>query len=143
MTAEMIWFLGVVAFLVIEGLTYQLVSIYLAAGAVGGLITALLGFGFMPQMTVFSIVSLLLLILVRPISIKAIKNKSIKTNMDSLIGGNVMITKEVDNLRACGEGKIDGKTWTVRSADNSIIPENTIATVERIEGVKLIVNVKN
>lgn len=89
-----IWFAAVIVFLIIEGVTYQLVSIYLAAGAVGGLVMYILGFDFMPQMIVFLIVSVLLLILVRPISVKAMKNGGrLRTNTDSLIGKRVYITK--------------------------------------------------
>lgn len=142
MTQEMIWFLGIIAFLIIEGVTYQLVSIYLAIGAVGGLIMSLLGFGFVPQMVVFLAVSILLLCLLRPISLKMVKNRNTKTNADSLIGEKVHITKEVNNLQDCGEGRIKGNAWTVRSDDDSIIPKDSVAIVERIEGVKLIVKGK-
>ena len=34
---------------------------------------------------------------------------------------------------------VDGKTWTARSSDGSVIPIGTKVTVERMEGVKLFV----
>lgn len=140
MTIGALWFIAIVGFLILEGVTYQLVSIFLAIGAVGGLVMYMLGFEFVPQMIVFLAISVLMLCLLRPISVRMMKkSKEFKTNADSLIGQRVYITKEVNNIAGVGEGKVNGAEWTVRSADDSTIPEGTIAIIERIEGVKLIV----
>ncbi len=140
MTIGALWFIAIVGFLILEGVTYQLVSIFLAIGAVGGLVMYMLGFAFVPQMIVFLAVSVLMLCLLRPISVRMMKkNKEFRTNADSLIGQRVYITKEVNNIAGIGEGKVNGAEWTVRSTDDSTIPEGTIAIIERIEGVKLIV----
>lgn len=139
LTLGVIWFIAVIVFLVLEAVTYQLVSIYLALGAVGGLVMYILGFEFLPQMIVFLALSIIFLCLLRPISVKAMKNKTLKTNTDSLMGQKVYITKEVNNIEGIGEGKINGADWSVRSSDGSVIPEGATAVVEKIEGVKLIV----
>jgi membrane protein implicated in regulation of membrane protease activity len=34
---------------------------------------------------------------------------------------------------------VDGKTWTARSEDGSVIPAGTQVLIERMEGVKLFV----
>lgn len=137
-----IWLMGIIAFVILEAITYQMVSIWFALGAVGGLIAAIIGIRFNIQMTVFLVISVLLLLCLRPVSKRLLKTKQEKTNADSLIGKEVVITKEVDNLQGKGEGKINGMTWSVRSADNSCIPENETVTVEDIKGVKLIVKRK-
>lgn len=138
-TLGVIWFAAVIVFLVIEGVTYQLVSVYLALGAVGGLAMYMTGFDFTAQMLVFLAVSVILLILVRPISVKAMKKNKLRTNADSLIGQQVYITKEVDNIKGSGECRVNGADWSVRSSDGAVIPEGVTAVVEKIEGVKLIV----
>lgn len=138
-TLGVIWFIAIIVFLILEAVTYQLVSIYLAIGAVGGLVMYMLGFDFIPQMIVFLILSIILLCLLRPISVKAMKNRTLKTNADSLIGEKVYITKDVNNIEGSGEGRINGAEWSVRSSDGSVITKGTSAVVERIEGVKLIV----
>lgn len=138
-TLGVIWFIAIIVFLILEAVTYQLVSIYLAIGAVGGLVMYMLGFDFIPQMIVFLILSIILLCLLRPISVKAMKNRTLKTNADSLIGKKVYITKDVNNIEGSGEGRINGADWSVRSSDGSVITKGTSAVVERIEGVKLIV----
>ncbi len=135
----LIWFIALIVFLTLEGATYQLISVYFAIGSVGGLITYMLGLGVWSQVIVFFAISVISLALLRPISMKLLKNKGTKTNAESLIGARVYITKEVDNIKESGEGKINGIYWTVRSTDDTVIPADTVATVEKIEGVKLIV----
>lgn len=137
-----LWLVGIIIFIILEAVTYQIVSIWFALGAVGGLIAAVCGAEFYAQMFVFIVVSAIFLVCLRPVSRKLMKYKQEKTNIDSLIGKEVLVTKEVINLRGQGEGKINGMTWTLRSADNSNISENQIAVVEKVEGVKLIVRVK-
>lgn len=141
MTA-LIWLAGIAAFVILEALTYQIVSIWFALGAVGGLTAAILGAQFNIQITVFLIISVVFLICLRPLSRKLIKTKKEKTNVDSLIGKEVLITEEVDNLLGKGTGKINGLTWSVKSADNSFIAANETAVVERITGVNLVVKKK-
>ena len=45
----------------------------------------------------------------------------------------------MDNDRASGAVYVDGKTWTARSADGAVIPAGTQVKVQKIEGVKLLV----
>lgn len=137
-----VWLAGIIAFVVLEAVTYQLVSIWFALGAVGGLVTAIAGAPFAVQMAVFAGLSVLFLLCLRPASKKLVKTRTERTNAESLIGQEVFITKDVDNTRETGEGKINGMIWSVRSADGSCIPENKTATVKEIKGVKLIVERK-
>lgn len=137
-----IWLIGIIVFVVLESVTYQIVSIWFALGAVGGLIAYLTGASFTVQMIVFIAVSAVFLICLRPVSRKILKFKKEKTNVDSMLGKEVLITKEVDNLSGGGKGKVNGMVWSVKSADNSRISENEIAVVEKVEGVKLIVKRK-
>ncbi|MCD8180544.1 MAG: NfeD family protein [Firmicutes bacterium] len=141
MTA-VIWLAGIAVFAILEALTYQIVSVWFALGAVGGLTAAILGAQFNVQITVFLIISVVCLICLRPLSRKLIKTKKEKTNVDSLIGKEVLITEDVNNLLGNGAGKINGLTWSVKSADNSQIAANETAVVEGIAGVKLVVKRK-
>ena len=137
-----IWLAGIIVFVILEAATYQLVSIWFAAGAVGGLTAASLGADFTVQMVVFIAVSVVLLLCLRPVSKRLLKSKKVNTNVDSLIGKDILITKEVNNIQGNGEGKVNGMYWTVRSADNSVISEGETAEVQKVEGVKLIVKRK-
>ena len=44
----------------------------------------------------------------------------------------VLITCDVDNIRGLGEGKVDGKVWTVRSIDNSHVLKGETAVIEKL-----------
>ena len=142
MDVGFLWIGAIIAFVIIEAVTYQLVSVWFAVGSIGGMITYMLGFNFSAQMTVFLILSVITLLCLRPLSMKLLKPKGFKSNADSLVGKEVLITKEVSNVNASGEGKINGMTWVVRSEDDSELPEGSVAVVKKIEGVKLIVERK-
>ena len=57
MEQAVIWILGIIAFIILEAVTYQLVSIWFAIGALGGMIAAFSGVNFYVQMAVFIAVS--------------------------------------------------------------------------------------
>lgn len=137
--AGIIWLVAVIAFIILEASTYQMVCVWFIVGSIGGMIASMLGAGFWVQMTVFLVVSIVLLILMRPLAMKRLNSHKVKTNADSLIGKKVLITETVDNTKATGQGKIDGAVWTVRSSDGSVIEEGEVAEIKKIEGVKLIV----
>ena len=137
-----IWLAGIIVFVILEAATYQMVSIWFAAGAAGGLVAAALDADFTVQMTVFIAISVILLLCLRPVSKRMLKSKKTHTNVDSLIGKDILITKEVNNIQGSGEGKVNGMYWTLRSADSAVIPEGETAAVEKVEGVKLIVRRK-
>lgn len=134
-----IWVIAIVVFVALEAATYQLVSLWFALGASGALAAMAMGYGFDVQMGVFLIISFILLVSIRPISVKLLKNKGLRTNVDGLIGKEVYITETVNNIKASGKGKINGMTWTVRSVTEDEIAQGSTAVIEKIEGVKLIV----
>lgn len=135
--------MGIIAFIILETVTYQLVSIWFAIGALGGMIAAFSGVNFYVQMAVFIAVSFICILCLRPISMKFFKPRNVETNAQSLVGKEVLITSDVDNIRGLGEGKVDGKVWTVRSIDNSHVLKGETAVIEKIEGVKLMLKRKD
>ena len=136
---EILWLAGIVAFIILEAVTYQLISIWFVIGAIGGLIATMCGVDFYVQMAVFLAISILLLILLRPVSMKLIKKQDFKSNADSLIGKSILVTQEVNNIKGTGQGKVNGMVWTVRSETDETIAAGELAEIKRIEGVKLIV----
>lgn len=139
-TMNIIWLAAVVVFLVLEAVTYQLISIWFVFGAVGGLIASFFtDTSFYVQFGIFIGISVVLLAALRPISMKLMKRQDFKSNADSIIGRSVLITQEVNNASGTGQGKIDGMFWTVRALNDEIIKQGEMAEVKRIEGVKLVV----
>ena len=140
----LVWAVAIAVFAIFEGLTAQLVSIWFVAGSVAALIAAVCGAPVWLQAVLFFGVSLVVLALVRPMIQKQLKKGSVqKVNADRCIGQEGIVLEEINNLLPTGQVKTDGKVWTARSSDNSIIPKDSIVTVEKIDGVKLIVTPKS
>ena len=137
-----VWTVALIAFAIFEGVTAQLVSIWFVIGAVGALIATALGAPLWLQVVIFFIVSVIALVVTRPIVRRRLNTKIEKTNADRCIGKDGVVVEEINNLMPSGQVKTDGKVWTARSSDQSIIPKDTVVTVEKIDGVKLIVSVK-
>ena len=56
-----------------------------------------------------------------------------------MLGEQGKVTETIDNGNSRGAVYVDGKTWTARSADDTVIPAGTQVRIERMEGVKLLV----
>ncbi|MBR0412520.1 MAG: NfeD family protein [Eubacterium sp.] len=134
-----VWAALIVAFCVLEGITAQLVSIWFVIGAIAALIAQLCGASLIIQIVVFIAVSIVALLVTRPIVKKKLNTKAEKTNADRCIGMQGVVTESIDNLAPSGQVKVDGKVWTARSSAGESILEGTVVTVEKIDGVKLIV----
>lgn len=135
------WIVLAVVFAVIEAVTFQIVTLWFAVGAVGAIIANVLGASSLIQLIVFVAVSILTLVIARPYLKKFTKTKVQPTNADVCIGKQAVVTEEINNTLGTGQAKIRGIVWTARSEDEgAVIPKDTLVTVKRIEGVKLIVS---
>lgn len=134
-----IWAVAIVGFGVLEAVTVQLVSIWFVIGSVAGLVAALLGAPIYLQVVICIAVSVLALLVTRPLVRKKLKTQVQPTNADRVIGQTAVVVEEINNIAQTGTVKIDGKVWTARSCDDKIFPPNSLVAVEKIDGVKLIV----
>ena len=76
----------------------------------------------------------------RPIAVKYFNKDRVKTNVESMVGRQAIVTDEIDNLKAAGQVTVNGQEWTARSWDEKVkIPVGEVVTVRAINGVKLIV----
>lgn len=136
---EIIWLALLIIFAITEGVTVALVSIWFMGGALAALIAALCGAELWVQVVLFFAVSILLLLCLRPLSKRLIKQKKVATNADSNIGKEAVVTERIDNLQGSGAVRISGVEWSARSADGSEIEKGAVVRVLRIEGVKVCV----
>lgn len=141
-TTSICWLAVFVLLIVIELATMGLTTIWFAGGAVAGFIASMLGANVVIQAVVFFVVSIVLLIFTRPFAVRYINSNKTKTNIDGLIGQEALVLEEINNIRETGCARLEGKEWTARSVDDTVIPVDTVVIVERIEGVKLIVKTK-
>lgn len=137
---SVVWLGLMVAFLLIEAGTVALVSLWFAVGCLAAILVSLLGGSIVIQSVVFLVVSCVLLALARPILRKYYTPRITRTNVDSLLGSQGLVTSDIDNVTGSGEVKLGAMTWTARSTDGAPIPAGTQVRVDRIEGVKAFVS---
>ena len=143
MNAVYTWLLLTAALLVIEALTAGLTTIWFAGGSIVALILTFLGAPVWLQTGAFAAVSLILLLVTRPLALKYMNKGKGATSLDRMVGREVLVTEQIDNLRGTGEVQVDGQYWMARSADSELtIEKGETARVRSIQGVKLIVDKK-
>ncbi len=134
-----IWAVLVVVFAIVEAATAGLASIWFAAGAIVSLLSTFCGAPIWLQILLFIIVSIVTLILTRPLALKYVNNKTKATNADRTLGQTATVTQRIDNVAGTGMVSVGGRVWTARSADGTVIEEGSRTVVRSIEGVKAIV----
>ena len=135
-----IWIAVIVAAVVVEVASMQLLSIWFAIGGVAALITSFLTDSIAIQIFVFIVVSAMAVALIFPTVRKSMNKEHVKTNADRYVGKLAVVTEEISNINAKGQVKVDNQIWSARSEDGREIPAGTKVKVLRIEGVKLIVS---
>ena len=138
--AAILWLILMVVFLVVEGSTVTLVSLWFAAGARAAMLASLLGGALWLQILLFLAVSAVLLTALRPMVKKHLNPKLTATNVDSVIGSTGLVTAAIDNVSAAGQVKLGAMVWTARSTDGTPISVGTLVKVDKIEGVKAFVS---
>ena len=137
------WLFERIVFLVIEAATLGLATIWFAGGALVALIAAMCGAGIVIQIVLFLVVSLVLLFFTRPLAVRFLNKDTLKTNVDRVVGMEGVVTEEISNLAGTGKVSLGGNIWTARTEnEGGTIPVDAVVTVLRVEGVKLIVKVK-
>ena len=97
------------------------------------------------QVVIFSMSSLTLTALSRTIFkkyfIKSSPGSKLKTSLDKLVDSTGVVIEEINNNKSQGRVLVNSENWAARSSDNSIIKVGNKISVEKIEGIKLIVKV--
>ena len=127
------WAAALIVFAVVEGVTVGLVSIWFAIGSLAALITSVFTDNLLVQVIVFLAVSLVALLIIRPMARRATETRRVATNADRVV------TEEIDNLKGQGQVTVAGVVWTARADGDEVVPRGAKVRVLRIEGVKVIV----
>ena len=134
-----VWAAVFILSIIIEISTTDLVSIWFAGGAIIALITAVIKIPFGYQIIVWIISSAIFLAIFKPLFGKKLSLKHQRTNLDQLIGEEILVLKEV-TPHTLGEAKVRDVVWSIQSHDE--IKENEYAIIKDIKGNKLIVEKK-
>lgn len=134
------WLILFVVLLIIEIFTMGLTTIWFAGGAIVAFVLAFVEFSLPVQIIAFLLISILLLVLTRPIAIKFFNQERQKTNADSLIGQKAIVLETIDTLHGTGRVEVNGMEWSAKVEDvTPVIEAGTVVSIEGIQGVKLIV----
>lgn len=142
MSMTAFWLIIMLVMLVVEAAAPGLVSVWFAVGALAALISTLCKAAVWLQIVIFVVISVLALVITKPLVKKYVNGKAQPTNADMILGKECIVREEIDNLAGTGAVSAGGKIWTARSAEDDVkIPEGMCVSVIRIEGVKAIVKV--
>lgn len=140
----LVWAILVVIFVIIEIATVQLVSIWLAAGA---LVTMICCYFFAPgllgQLAIFLITSTLFLAFTFPILKKMRGKGHVSTNSELDIGKTATVIEDIDQDSGTGRVTLNGVDWSAVSENGAVIRKGCIVVVTRVHGAKLFVELKS
>ena len=133
-----IWLAVTIVAIVVELITPELVSLWFAIGGIVGIVFSFIpGLPWWGEAIIFAVVSMVLLLSLRPVVKKYFNKKKVATNTDRIIGKEVRMLPqaEFDNL---GSAKIGDVVWSVKSENETSLLENEIVEIIAVEGNKLI-----
>ncbi|HEY8581837.1 MAG TPA: NfeD family protein [Capillimicrobium sp.] len=119
-----IWIVAAVALAVGEMVTVSFFLGPFAAGALLAAIVALVGGGWVISTVVFLVASILLLLFVRPVAKRHLRQPpALRTGTDALIGQQAQVLERIANGEATGVARIGGEVWTARAFDDDRVIE--------------------
>ncbi len=139
-----LWLILMVVFIVIEGITLGLTTVWCAVGSLAAAICAYFGANVGIQIAVMVIVSVVCFFIclkwIKPQLDARHEKKENATNADRLFGEEAIVVKEINTLESRGQVKVRGDVWSAKTSDpEKVIPEGAKVRVIKTEGVKLLV----
>ena len=128
------WLLCAIGFVVLEAMTWNLVSIWFAVGSAAALLSCLLVQSFRVQAAVFIAVSALCLLAFKPLA-KKLRKAPTATNGDRNLGREATVLTPV-TAEATGRVRLDGVDWNARCATpgDTLAPGESCRAAEELLG---------
>lgn len=140
MEATLIWVVLGVALAAGEVLTLSLFVAPFSVGSFGAAITSAVGGGLVPQLAVFSVLTVATFWALRPIAKRHLRQTTeTKTGTAALIGRTAVVVTALEGPEMAGQVRLDGETWTARSAGLEAVPVGSTVTVLEIQGATAVV----
>ena len=135
-----IWAAILIAAIVIETQTMDMLTIWFMPSALIAMVLGILKVQIFIQCLVFIVLTVVLLILSKTVFKRFFKRKEpSRTNADALIGQEAVIVEAIDNHQSMGSAKLNGLIWSARAEnENEVLQPGDIVIVKAISGVKLI-----
>lgn len=133
------WLCVGVAAVVLELVTpTALVCIWFALGSIIAAVLAYIGLTFEVQVVGFASISIVSMLIVRPIASRYFRGNRVATNADRWIGEITVLTSPITSDK-WGEVILNGISWSAVSINKEPINQGEKVKVLAIEGAKLIV----
>ena len=125
-----IWIILLVLAVIIELATTDLTSVWFAAGALSALILNLFVQDELiwVQVIVFAVVSIIAIVVLKPIIKKKFNAEIVETNANALIGRTVIVVEPI-SLHNPGSIKVEGIEWTAKTEQESFEPGDLVEIV--------------
>lgn len=141
MEIYVVWLITALVLLIVEFFTASFGVVCFSFGAAAAGLAAYCGLSTMWQLLIFSVVSFIAFVFVRPFVVKFLlkKKDEVLTNADAIVGRIAVVTEEINPDKNTGRVKIDGDDWKAEASD--IIPVGE--KVEVVSRESIILNVKS
>lgn len=135
-----IWIIIATVLIIVEIFAPGFVLACLGIGAIGAAVSSLFVESLEIELTVFSILSIVCFIYVRPIALKTFfSNDKFKSNVDVLIGKSAEVSEAFNSSTLRGRVKIDGDDWRAETREFQELKIGDIVKIIKVESNTLIV----
>lgn len=131
------WLAAAIVLFVIEGLTFNLVTVWFAVGSAAALVVSLFAASFQFQFLIFVAVSLICLLAFRPLACK-LKRPVAATNGDRNLGRTATVLTPV-SPETPGRVRLDGVDWNARTVNGARLQPGQACRVVEIQSTLLFV----
>ena len=129
-----IWLGILILSCIVEAITFSLTSIWAAIAALPLIFISKTPLDIKWQLLIFVVLTTVLVIFTRPFAVKKLKIGKNKTNVDSIIGQEVLVTKSIKKFDKGLVKAKNGVIWTAKSKNDSEIEKGSNAIVISVEG---------
>lgn len=133
-----VWLVVAAVMAVVEAASFALITMWFFVGALAAFLANMLGAGEFAQVLVFLVVSVLCLVLLRPVVVKH-RNRG-PSSEPTLVGAGGRVTARIPGGQETGKVETsDRMSWTARSADGTPLEAGAVVRVVAQESIKLVV----
>ena len=133
-----VWLAVFVVSMIMEFITFELVSAWVSLGSLVALVLAALGVGYEIQIVVFVTISIVCILSLRKITLRFLNKNKETTNIDAAVGKTVHILETATEDKFA-TAKYNGIVFNVSTEDGEMLVEGDHAEIVKIDGNKLIV----
>ena len=137
--ALIVWVVLIIASIIVEIITEDLVIIWGTCGAVIAFIAALFKADVWVQLLLFTFATILFIALLGPVVKKRRKKETIHTNADRLIGMTATVVESFSN-NEIGKVSINEQLWRATSMNNESFTIGEKVIIKAFSGAKLVIS---